>query len=169
MTDEQRQQIKMLRYQGYGYKQIASEVGLSRDSVRGYCIRNGLHGFGTSLAKEYKQVMQKDFLFILCLNCGAQIEQNQSGPKKKYCSMNCKREWEKVHRKTYIFTCEYCGKDFKALGTKARKYCDHTCYTRDRFWREEDAAEVAKKILEFKKVNRLPKWLKDLLLSDAEE
>jgi len=26
MTDEQRQQIKMLPYQGYGYKQIASEV-----------------------------------------------------------------------------------------------------------------------------------------------
>lgn len=104
MTDEQRQQIKMLRYQGYGYKQIAGEVGLSRDSVRGYCIRNGLHGFGTSLAKEYKQVMQKDFLFILCLNCGKQIEQNQNGPKKKYCSMECKREWEKVHRKTYIFT-----------------------------------------------------------------
>lgn len=159
----------MLRYQGYGYKQVASEVGLSRGSVRGYCIRNGLHGFGASLAQEYKQVMQKDFLFVLCLNCGAEIEQNQSGRKRKYCSSDCKREWEKVHRKTYIFTCEYCGKDFKALGTKARKYCDHNCYTKDRFWCDEDAADVAKKILEFKKVNHLPKWLKDLLLSDTDE
>lgn len=42
MTDDQRQKIKMLRYQGFGYKKIADEVGLSRDSVRGYCLRNGL-------------------------------------------------------------------------------------------------------------------------------
>lgn len=44
-----------------------------------------------------------------------------------------------------------------------------TCYTRDRFWRKEDASEVATKILELKKVNNLPMWLKDLLLSDNEE
>lgn len=133
MTDEQRQQIKMLRFQGYGYKQIASTLGLSRDSVRGYCIRNGLNGFATKLAKEYKKVIEEEFIFILCLNCGAQIEQNKSGPRKKYCSMKCKREWEKIHRKKHRFTCEYCGKEFKALGTKERKYCDHNCYTRDRF------------------------------------
>lgn len=29
-------------------------------------------------------------------------------------------------------------------------------------------AEVAKKILEFKKVNHLPKWLKDLLLTNTD-
>ncbi|WP_236006247.1 sigma-70 region 4 domain-containing protein [Paradesulfitobacterium ferrireducens] len=46
MTDDQRQKIKMLRYQGFGYKKIADEVGLSRDSVRGYCLRNGLGGCG---------------------------------------------------------------------------------------------------------------------------
>ncbi|WP_317921828.1 hypothetical protein [Tepidimicrobium xylanilyticum] len=28
-------------------KQIAKELGLSRDSVRGYCKRNGLDGYGT--------------------------------------------------------------------------------------------------------------------------
>jgi len=33
MTDEQRYKIKILRYQGFGYKKIANEVGLSRDSV----------------------------------------------------------------------------------------------------------------------------------------
>ena len=37
MNDEQRQRIKILRFQGLGYKQIAKETGLSRDSVRGYC------------------------------------------------------------------------------------------------------------------------------------
>lgn len=169
MNNEQRQQIKMLRFQGLGYKQIAKEIGLSRDSVRGYCIRNGLHGYGTKLAKEYKKIMEEEFIHILCLNCGEQIEQNKIGARKKYCSVDCKREWEKTHRKKHQFICEYCGNEFKALGTKNRKYCDNDCYTRDRFWREEDAAEVASKIMEFKKVNNLPKWLKNLLLSKDEE
>lgn len=39
-------------------------------------------------------------------------------------------------------------------------------YTKDWSWREEDVAEVANKILEFKKVNHLPKWLRDLQLLD---
>ncbi len=169
MTDELRQKIKSLRYQGLGYKQIANTTGLSRDTIRGYCKRNGLHGIAAGLKKEYHKVMEEEFIFILCLNCGKEINQNPIGPRKKYCSMACKREWEKIHKIKYTLTCEYCGKEFKSLGTRHRKYCDHNCYTRDRFWREEDAADVAKKIIEFRKVNHLPKWLKDLLLSDPEE
>jgi len=42
MTEEQRQQIKVLRYKGFGYEKIAKSIGLSRDSVRCYCVRNGL-------------------------------------------------------------------------------------------------------------------------------
>jgi len=167
MTDEQRQKIKMLRYQGFGYKKIADEVGLSRDSVRGYCLRNGLGGCGAELVSEYQTVMKEEFKYILCLNCGSEIKQKKLGRKKKYCSVSCKAEWEKVHKKSYTVTCEYCGKEFKSLGVKGRKFCSQECYQRDRFWREEDAAEVAKKILEFKKVNHLPKWLKDLLLSNT--
>jgi hypothetical protein len=155
MTDGQKEQIKILRYQGFGYEKIAKSVGLSRDSVRGFCVRNGMNGFATELVKEYHKVMEQDFIYILCLNCGERIKQNENGRKKKYCSLNCKREWEKVHRKSYTFTCEYCGKEFKSLGITKRKYCNSTCYAKDRFWREEDAAEVAKKILEFKKVNHL--------------
>ncbi len=64
---------------------------------------------------------------------------------------------EQTHRKTYIFHCEYCGKEFKSLGTKIRKYCNQECYAKDRLRREEDAKEVVMKILELKKVNHLPK------------
>ncbi|WP_083773461.1 hypothetical protein [Desulfofarcimen acetoxidans] len=53
--------------------------------------------------------------------------------------------------------CEYCGKGFKSKGNNERKYCEHNCYTRDQFWWKEDVAEVSKKIIEFKKVNRLAK------------
>lgn len=36
-------------------------------------------------------------------------------------------------------------------------------YTKDWSWREEDVAEVANKILEFKKVNHLPKFKPQVL------
>lgn len=163
MTNEQRQKIREMRYQGLGYEKIANATGLSRDSVRGYCLRNGLGGFAADLRAEYHKIMEEEFIFIFCLNCGKKIEQNRSGRKKKYCSLNCKREWEKTHRKTHVIYCDYCGKEFKSLGVKERKYCNSDCYIKDRFWREEDAAEVTKQILEFKKVNRIPNWLRELL------
>lgn len=168
MTEEQKQKIKKLRYQGFGYKQIAKATGLSRDTVRGYCMRNGLHGLVTELVEEYKEIMKEEFKYILCLNCGTKLEQTGIGRKRMFCSLECKNVWGNTHKKAYSFSCEYCGKEFKSLGVKKRKYCNSTCYTKDRFWREEDAAEVANKILKFKKVNHLPKWLKDLLLSDDE-
>jgi len=79
MNDEQRQRIKILRFQGLGYKQIAKETGLSRDSVRGYCKRNGLDGYGNELFEEYKKTIEREFVNILCLNCGAELEQNKIG------------------------------------------------------------------------------------------
>lgn len=42
MTNEQKEKINQMRQKGIGYKQIANEIGLSRDSVRGYCRRHGL-------------------------------------------------------------------------------------------------------------------------------
>lgn len=45
MTNGQTQKIKILRYQGVGYGKIAKATGLSRDSVRNYCIIEGLNIF----------------------------------------------------------------------------------------------------------------------------
>jgi len=103
------------------------------------------HGFASDLVAEYRKIMKEEFLFTFCLNCGKKLEQNSLGRKRKYCSISCKTEWEKTHRKSYTSYCEYCGNEFKILGIKGRKYCSHSCYTKDRFWREEDAAEVASK------------------------
>ena len=157
-----------MRYQGLVYAKIAKAIGLSRDSVRNYCIREGLNGYASELVTEYREVLKEEMLFVFCLNCGIELEQKSCGRKRKYCSLSCKREWEKDHRTAYVLNCEYCGKEFKALGVSWRKFCSPECYRRDRFWREEDAAEIAQKILQFKKVNHLPVWLKALLLSDAE-
>jgi DNA invertase Pin-like site-specific DNA recombinase len=74
MTNEQRQQIKMLRYQGVGYTKIAKAIGLSRDSVRNYCTREGLNGYASELVVEYRKVMTEEMAFVVCLNCGTKLE-----------------------------------------------------------------------------------------------
>ena len=106
----------MMRYQGVGYGKIATATGLSRDSVRNYCIREGLNGYGSELVTEYRKVMKEEMLFVVCLNCGIQLKQNSTGRKRKYCSLSCKRKWENDHRKSYTRNCEYCGKEFQSLG-----------------------------------------------------
>lgn len=44
MTVDEKEKIKELRLKGMGYKGIANILGLLRDSVRGFCKRNGLYG-----------------------------------------------------------------------------------------------------------------------------
>jgi len=167
MTDEQKRKIEFLRYQGWGYDRIANSLGASRDTVRGYCKRKGINGLATDLTIMH-QKLKEEFAYEFCLYCGLTLCQGGKGRKKKYCSIKCKREWEKTNRKIYILHCEYCGKEYKSLGVKDRKYCSHDCYIRDRFWRQEDATKIIERILENKRVEYLPKWLKDLLLSSTE-
>ena len=77
MTDGQRQKIRTLRYQGVGYGKIAKATGLSRDSVRNYCIREGLNGYASELVTEYREVLKEEMLFVVCLNCGMKLEQKK--------------------------------------------------------------------------------------------
>ncbi|WP_252231890.1 hypothetical protein [Clostridium sp. ZBS15] len=42
MNVGQKEKIRELRLKDMGYKAIASIIGLSRDSVRGFCRRNGI-------------------------------------------------------------------------------------------------------------------------------
>ena len=50
MNDCQRRQIEAMRKQGMGYKAIARETKLSRDSVRNYCRWHHLNGYGAAIA-----------------------------------------------------------------------------------------------------------------------
>ncbi|MHC1714196.1 MAG: hypothetical protein AB9858_01145 [Acidaminococcaceae bacterium] len=54
MTNGQRQKIKMMRYQGVGYGEIAKATGLSRDSVRNYCVREGLNGYASHFLQNWQ-------------------------------------------------------------------------------------------------------------------
>ena len=129
MTSEQKEKIIHLRRQDLGYADIGRELGISKDTVKSFCRRNGLMVLGS------KTVDDKD----RCRECGKPIVQQEKKKKLIFCCKSCREKWwtehaDKIDRKAiYIFTCEGCGKSFTAYGNKHRKYCSHRCYIQDRF------------------------------------
>lgn len=163
MTEEQKKKIIDLRKQGLGYKRIAKQLNITRDSVRGYCRRN--EPFGEYMPTKKKKVIKvNENKNSFCLNCNNEIIQNSRGPKRKYCCNKCKYEYsyKNNNRKTSSLRCEYCDKEFKACSVE-RKYCSHECYIRDRFWRKEDADEIMNRLLNGENLENIPKWFKNLL------
>lgn len=132
MNDTQRQQIRKLRKEGYGYGRIAQILSLSVNTVKTYCRRHGLGGVAVNPAPADKKNHH-------CLCCGVVVVQNNGRKEKKFCSDKCRNKWwnanlDKVNRKAeYSFVCAYCKKPFSAYGNKHRKYCSHECYIFDRF------------------------------------
>lgn len=43
-------------------------------------------------------------------------------------------------------------------------YCNQKSYIHDRFWRKEDAEEIAKHLQNGVSPETVPKWIKDILL-----
>lgn len=133
MTDEQRLQIKKFRAEGYSYGKVAQALGLSENTVKTFCKRNGLGG---NLATTQKTV---DEDVVACLSCGSPIKIIPGRKEKKFCSDKCRNKWwnahlDKVNKKAnYDFECAYCKKPFIAYGNSKRKYCSHECYIADRF------------------------------------
>ena len=132
MNDSQRQQIRKLREEGYGYGRIAQTLDLSENTIKTYCRRHGLGGVAVNPALADEEIHH-------CLCCGTVVVQNNGRKEKKFCSDKCRNKWwnanlDKVNRKAeYSFVCAYCKKPFSAYGNKNRKYCSHECYILDRF------------------------------------
>lgn len=143
MTAEEKKKIREFRLKGMGYKKISVLIGLSRDSIRGFCKRNGLAGDSCVVDLNYKEKIDRN---VLCAYCGKPLKQKSTGRMRKFCSDDCRRSWWKEHESErqkskehiYHYVCPYCGKEFNVYGNKNRKYCSHNCYIKDRFWREED-------------------------------
>lgn len=132
MTDSQKEAIRELRIQGYGYGTIAKKLDLKMETVKAHCRRYGLGG----KAKDLSCGVNDD---THCKNCGAEITQNPKRKKKLFCCDGCRRKWWNTHmymveRKAwYDFVCPNCGKEFRVYGNGHRKYCCHECYIEDRF------------------------------------
>ena len=114
--------ILEMRKNGDGYKKIANELGLSRDTVRSYCLRNGL-----------------DNPKNVCKQCNKKIELAQTGRKRLFCSDECRHAWwnhnrEMKNRKAiYRIKCQHCKIIFESYGNKNRRYCGRDCYFAERF------------------------------------
>ena len=90
MTTEEKERIKELRLKGMGYKAIASITGLSRDSVRGFCRRNGLIGVSAVVALNLEEKIKKN---ELCIYCEKPIKQKLQGRARKFCADECRYKW----------------------------------------------------------------------------
>lgn len=130
MNDLQRKAIEKLRNKGAGYKAIAQKLGLSVNTVKSHCRRNGLTG---------NRSVTDAIEVLFCKKCGKKLTQSVGAKQKSFCSDECRLSWwkdhpEKVKRKAYYeLTCAYCRKAFHSYGNKNRKYCSHECYIADRF------------------------------------
>lgn len=115
-------EIDELRRKGYGYKKIASELGLSPNTVKSYLRR-------------YSEAENP---LVRCLCCGAVVNQTPHRKAKKFCSDKCRMAWwnahpERISRKAfYSHTCQQCGATFESYGNDHRKYCSRACYTKAR-------------------------------------
>lgn len=142
LTKAQTDRIRELRSQGVGYRVIAQDMGLNRDTVRYFCKTHELGGF----AEEHMQVENS---IGRCLQCGGEIHQANNGRKRRFCRDACRWKWWHDQREEALkptanrleVVCVNCGKPFFAYKSKGRKYCSHACYIRDRFWRLEDSRE----------------------------
>ena len=134
MTNEQKERITALRYQGYGYSKIAGALSVSVNTVKSYCRRNGLDSdtLGNSAA---------------CKQCGKPITIKEKYKLRQFCSDKCRAlcwnsHQHKSREKTiYQFICEKCGAAFESHGNKNRKYCSHDCYIAARFGKGRDGNE----------------------------
>lgn len=133
MNATQKEQIRILRKQGYGYTKIAQSLGLSENTVKSYCKRNNLGGVATV------QLQSNLAGQAFCKNCGNPLLQKQGAKPKKFCCDECRTIWWNNHldsvkkKAIYSLVCAGCNKTFQSYGNKNRRFCCHPCYVAGRF------------------------------------
>ena len=146
MTEIQRSKIFEMRADDISYKQIADTIGLSVDSVKGYCKRNHLTG-DIKIVKLNSKLSEKRT--DVCLMCKNPISQKSLGTVRKFCSDECRRTWWKQNPEKciknenaiYKFICKYCGRESESYGNSKRNFCSHDCYVKFRFFRKGNENE----------------------------
>ena len=122
MTDVQRDQIRNLSKDGYGYKKIASFLELSESTVKSYCRRHDI--------RRRKPKVVHD----LCRECGEKLYNTPGHRQRNFCSDDCRKKYWKEHRDEIKrggqieIVCPVCGHKFTDYAKKGRKYCSLWCY-----------------------------------------
>ena len=109
MTRKQKSEVYHLRIIGVSASDIASQLGLSVNTVRSYFFRHPLERSQTA-----------------CPVCGEPIFSLLKRKPRRFCSDACRMKWWNRHP-TASHICIFCGKEFKSNGKNA-KYCSRECY-----------------------------------------
>ena len=104
MKQEQKELIRSLRLQGWGYKRIAKELRLNRNQVQLYCKTHGLAGAGEfvklNLPIWYEQNDR-------CIICGEKLDRKQRGRTKRFCSGKCRTKYYRAKKQDEDLNCPY--------------------------------------------------------------
>ena len=160
MTSDQKAVVDLLRSRGRGYKYIASEIGVSENTVKSYCRRAPLPAASATdmatvsakpAAPQHKAntpvgvpapvppADQNPANTLPCRWCGKSVAQTPGRKEKLFCSEPCRVKWWNRNRhssqcKTCLqLVCPTCHKPFSSYGNPNRKYCSQSCYFTDRF------------------------------------
>lgn len=137
MNGLQKEQIKNLRADGYGYKKIADILELSENTVKSFCRRNGL----TNSSSEDKNTAMpvQEISSEVCRECGQPLFNTRGHRQRRFCSAECRKAyWRKnqalIERKSGVeIICSVCGRRFTDYARNNRKYCSHACYIAGRY------------------------------------
>ena len=125
MTNGEKVQIVQMRKRGLGYAEIARSLGMSVNTVKSDCQRNGLK-------PPAKNTVQPG---DVCRQCGSTLHRTPGRKRKQFCSDACRLRWWHEHRymsKTARSAkCAACGRAFRT--DRGQRDCSHACYIHMRF------------------------------------
>lgn len=130
MTTSQKERISHMRLDGESYAAIADALGLSRNTVKSYCLRN--------ICAETNE-KKTPALTGTCALCGKGFALCPGHRQRRFCSDQCRMTWWNAHRDLLKSnakvenTCACCGKHFMGYARQQRKYCSHACYIAYRY------------------------------------
>lgn len=135
MSSKEKQNILELRRGGRSNREIAETLGMSVNTVKSVCRRNGLMN---DASNETGNKENNDS----CKQCGKKLIQNPKMKPKTFCGDSCRFIWWNAHRgelnrkAVQRRVCVSCGGSFESYGNDSRKYCCHACYIAHRFGKE---------------------------------
>ena len=139
VTDQQKKQIMDMRLRGDSHAAIADALGISRNTVKSFCLRN--------LRPESLEVQAAPALTGTCAQCGKGFVFCPGHRQRLFCSDQCRMTWWNAHRDLLNskglleHTCACCGKHFMGYERQRRKYCSHGCYITYRYEKDRKCNE----------------------------
>ena len=139
MTNSQKERISHMRLEGESYAAIADALGLSRNTVKSFCLRNTR----VDPSEDKASPVSKG----VCNQCGKGFVLCPGHRQRRFCSDHCRMVWWNAHRDLLNSkgllerTCACCGKPLMGYERQRRKYCSHGCYIAHRYNKEREPHE----------------------------